>query len=178
MERFNRSYKALMYRMFSMQGKYVWHDKVNHLLDIYNSRKHRTIGMAPKDVTEKDEARLLNTVYNYPRETTKKPRFNVGDYVRLSKYKGVFEKKYTPNWGVEIFQIAKRNLIIPETYNLVDDRKEEITGKFYSHELQRVKHKDGYLIEKIIRKKGNKLYCKFLGFDTSFNGWVDSSTVD
>lgn len=133
--------------------------------------------MAPAAVTRDDEARLLKTVYNYPSQCSKPPKLSVGDTVRLSKYKGIFEKGYTPNWGTELFKIVKVNTQWnPETYNLVDIHNEKISGGFYRYELQKVKNSDGYLIERVLKRKPGKIYVKFLGFASKHNAWIDDDT--
>jgi hypothetical protein len=93
-----------------------------------------------------------------------KSKFKVGDFVRVSKYRQVFSKSYTPNWSNEIFSIKKVQQTVPRTYLLQDEDGEPILGGFYAHELQTVKHLNFYLIQKILRKKGNsKYYVKWLG---------------
>ena len=66
-------------------------------------------------------------------------RFNVGDRVRICKFKNIFAKGYTPNWSKEIFVINKLNDTVPYTYNLKDLNGEEIIGSFYNRELQKTK---------------------------------------
>ena len=66
----------------------------------------------------------------------KDSRFKVGDRVRISKFKNIFAKGYTPNWSSEIFIINKINDAVPYTYNLEDLNGEEIIGSFYDRELQ------------------------------------------
>ena len=69
----------------------------------------------------------------------KDSRFKVGDRVRISKFKNIFAKGYTPNWSKEIFVADKINDAIPYTYNLKDLNDEEIIGSFYDRELQKTK---------------------------------------
>ena len=69
----------------------------------------------------------------------KDSRFNVGDRVRISKFKNIFAEGYTPNWTREIFIINKINDTVPYTYNLKDLNNEEIIGSFYDRELQNTK---------------------------------------
>ena len=69
----------------------------------------------------------------------KSARYNVGDRVRISKFKNTFSKGYTPNWSREIFIINKINDTVPYTYNLQDLNDEEIIGSFYNKELQKAK---------------------------------------
>ena len=88
----------------------------------------------------------------------KDPKFKVGDHVRISKYKNIFAKRYTPNWSEEVFVISKITKTVPQTYVINDFNGEEIIGTFYEKELQKTNQKE-FRIEKVI-KKGNKLYVK------------------
>ena len=89
--------------------------------------------MKPKDV-KYDNKRLYIDEYN-----KKDSRFNVGDRLRISKFKNIFAKAYTPNWSKEIFIINKTNDTVPYTYNLKDLNDEEIICTFYDRELQKTK---------------------------------------
>lgn len=62
--------------------------------------------MRPIDVGSLDEIRLLTTIYKKTKAESK-PKYKVGDCVRISRYKHVFEKEYTPNWSTEIFKIKE-----------------------------------------------------------------------
>ncbi|XP_077260479.1 uncharacterized protein LOC143896450 [Temnothorax americanus] len=104
-------------------------------------------------------------------------RFRVDDPVRVSKFKTIFEKGYTPNWTTEIFRIARVQRTNPVTYLLKDIRGEAIAGGFYEHELLRVSDPDVYLVEKVLRKRGNQVYVKWLGMDSSHNSWIDKTSV-
>lgn len=171
-ERFNRTLKTNMWKQFSLRGNHKWHDIVQDLVTKYNDTKHRTIQTKPRLVTSKNESEVLEQ-FRYTRERRrKKPKFAVGDRVRVSKYKHVFEKGYTPNWTVEIFTVVKVLLTRPYTYILKDYQNTEIAGGFYEEELLKVKHDDVYLIEKTLRRKGNQRYVKWLGFDKSHNSWT------
>lgn len=100
--------------------------------------------MAPNKVTHQNEQMLLDTVYNYVWNigVKFKPKFKVGDFVRLSKYKHIFEKSYTPNWTTEIFKIRKIQHTNPITCLLVDLNEQPIEGTVYQEELQIVQQKD------------------------------------
>ena len=71
--------------------------------------------------------------------SSKRSRFKVGDRVRISKFKNIFAKGYTPNWSKEIFIVDKINDTVPYTYNIKDLNDEEIIGRFYDRELQKTK---------------------------------------
>jgi len=86
--------------------------------------------------------------------------------VRVSKYKTIFEKGYTPNWTTEVFKIVKIQHINPVTYLLKDYRGKSIVGAFYEYELHRASYPDIFLVEKVLHRRGNEVYVKWLGFAT------------
>lgn len=175
-ERLNRTLKSNLYRQFSMQGTYKWIDILSGLVNDYNNTKHRTIKMKPNQVSKKNEKALLNSVYSHVK-IFKKGKFKVGDYVRISKNRQIFDKGYTPNWTTEIFSIRKVQITNPVTYLLNDYEQNPIKGGFYEAELQKAKYPDTYLVEKVVRKKNGKLYVKWLGFDSTHNSWIDEKDL-
>ena len=102
----------------------------------------------------------------------KDPKFKVGDHVGISKYKNIFAKGYTPNWSEEDFVVSKIKNTVPWTYVINDLNGEEIIGTFYEKELQKTNQQE-FRIEKVIKKKGDKLYVKWKGYDSSFDSWID-----
>ena len=90
-ERFNRTFKNAMGKKCSLQGNYKWLDIVPELIASYNNRKHRTIGMKPKYVTKTNTSQVL-LKFTQERKPMKRSRFKVGDKVRVSRMKHVFEK--------------------------------------------------------------------------------------
>ncbi|XP_024884665.1 uncharacterized protein LOC112462840 [Temnothorax curvispinosus] len=165
-----------MWKLFTLQGSYRWIDSLPRLLSNYNRRRHRTIRMRPADVTPTVAEKLLRTVYGRAKIAAP-AKFRVGDPVRVSKFKTIFEKSYTPNWTTEIFRIAKVQRTNPVTYLLKDVRGEAIAGGFYKHELLRVSNPDVYLVEKVLHKRGNQAFVKWLGMDSSHNSWIDKVSV-
>ncbi|KAK5639114.1 hypothetical protein RI129_000458 [Pyrocoelia pectoralis] len=105
----------------------------------------------------------------------KKHRFNVGDVVRISKYKSIFAKGYTSNWSSELFKIAKLQVTNPVTYLLEDMKGKPILGGFYEQELQKVKYPDVYLVERVLRRKNDKVYVKWWGLNE--NSWIDKNNI-
>lgn len=173
-ERFNRTLKTKMWKQLHLNGSYKWLDILPELIGTYNNTRHSTIRMTPQKVftgNKRIQQQLLNTVYNYKFDL-KMPKFRAGDHVRISKQKHLFEKGYTANWTGEIFTIYKVLQTSPITYLLKDYTDGNIAGSFYEEELQRVKYSDVYLIEKIIKKQGDRMYVKWLGFDDSHNSWI------
>ena len=80
-----------------------------------------------------------NKIVYIDEHNEKSARFNVGDRVRISKFKNIFAKGYTPNWSTEIFIVDKINDTVPYTYNIKDLNSENIIGSFYDKELQKTK---------------------------------------
>ena len=101
----------------------------------------------------------------------KNPKFKIGDNVRIPKYKNVFAKSYTPNWPEEVNLIKKDENTMPWAYIINDLNGKEIVGTFYENKLQKTNQK-GFTIEKVIKRKGNKLYVKWKGYDNSLNSWI------
>ena len=102
----------------------------------------------------------------------KDPKFKVDDHARISKYKNIFAKGYTPNWSKEVFVISKIKNTVPWTYVINDLNGEEITGSFYEKELQKTSQ-EKFRIEKVLKRKGDKLYVKWKGYNNCFNSWID-----
>ena len=122
-------------------------NKIDDIVKEYNNKYHTSIKMKPVDVTD-------NTYTDFKKEVNDKdPKFKVGDYVRISKYKNTFAKGYTPNWSEEIS-----------------------IGTFYEKKLQ-CKSQNEFRIEKRIKRKGNKLYLKWKDSNNSFNSWIDKKDI-
>lgn len=173
-ERFNRTLKNKMWKQFTLQGSYKWINILPDLMISYNNTKHQKIKMKPKDVCVKNEKQLLHSIYITPHRVKRLVgKFKIGDKVRVSKYKHIFEKGYTPNWTTEIFTIKTAKNTNPPTYKLVDYQDQPIDGGFYEEELSKVQYPDGYLVEKVLRKRRDQLYVKWLGFDNSHNSWIN-----
>ena len=151
-------------------SKNVYIDKLDDIVDEYSNTYHRTIKMKPIDVKD-------ITYINFEKEVNKKdPKFKVGDYVRISKYKNTFAKGYMPNWSEEFFVINKIKNTVPWTYVINDRNGEEIIGTFYEKKLQKTNQKE-FRIEKVLKKKGDKLYVKWKGYNNSFNSWIDKKDL-
>ena len=110
---------------------------------------HRTIKMKPADVKD-------NTYIDFKIEANDKdPKFKVGNHVRISKYKNIFAKGYTPNWSEEVFVVSKIKNTVPWTYVINDLNGEKIIGTFYEKELQKTNQQE-FRLGKVIKRKGNK----------------------
>lgn len=176
-ERWNRTLKTAMWKKFSLNGNYKWVDILPDLVSTYNNTVNSKIKMKPVDVNEKNAELLRLHVYNNYDVSEPKAKFKPGDRVRISKSKTIFTKGYLPSWSTELFSIAKVKKTKPVTYELKDYNDQPIEGTFYREELQKTKHPDVYLIEKILKKRGGKVYVKWLGFDSTHNSWVSKEDL-
>jgi len=105
-ERFNRSLKQRLWRMFTTTSSYHILNKLDSLVnDNYNQSVHRIIKMKPADVTIFNAQDVWRALYR-KQSAPKKYQFNVGGQVKISKHKSIFEKDYLPSWTEETFTIA------------------------------------------------------------------------
>ncbi|XP_075210348.1 uncharacterized protein LOC142317681 [Lycorma delicatula] len=164
-----------MWRKFTEQGNYRWTRILDELINNYNNRVHRSTGLKPQDVSYKNERKLLinlSKTAKKRRRCTVASKFNVGDKVRISKYKKTFAKGYLPNWTNEVFTICKVKMTQPITFVLKDGKGEIVKGSFYTEELSKIKYGNVYLVEKVLKKRGNKLLVRWLGFDKKEDSWI------
>ena len=151
-------------------SKNVYIDKLDDIVNEYNNTYHRTIKMKPVDVKD-------NTYIDFKKEVNDKdPKFKVGDHVRISKCKNIFAKGYTPNWSEEVFVIKNVNNAVPWIYIINDLDRKEIIGTFYEKELRKTNQQEAR-IEKVIKRKADKSYVKWKGYDSSFNSWIDKKDL-
>ena len=148
-------------------SKNVYIDKLDDIVNEYNNIKHRVTPIDVKDNTYIDFGKEVND---------NDPKFKVGNDVGISKYKNIFSKGYTPNWSEEVFVIKKIKHTVLWTYVIDDLNGEGITGTFYEKELQKIDQQE-FRIEKVTKKKGDKLYVKWKGYDNSFNSWIDKKRL-
>ena len=169
-ERFIRTIKNKIYKDMTSISKNVYIDKLDDIVNEYNNTSHRTIKIKPVYVKHDKYINIGKDVND------KDPNFRVGDHVRISKCKNIFAKDYTPNWSEEIFVIKEIKNTVPWTYVTNDLNGEEIIGTFYKKELQKI-YQQEFRIEKIVKKKGIKLYVKWKGYGNSFNSWIDKKDL-
>ena len=156
-------------------SKNVYINKLDDIVNEYNNIYHKTIKMKPVDVKDNtyiDSMELHSAGLHF----NKDPKFKVGDHVRISKYKNIFSKGYTPNWSDKLFVIKKVKNTATWTYVVNDLNGDEITGTFYEKELQKT-YQQEFRIEKIIKRKGDQLYVKWKGYDNSLNSWIDKKDL-
>lgn len=184
-ERSIRTIKNKIFKYLAYKGTFRYIDVLNDIVKSYNDGFHRTIKMAPSNVNDKNILQVYRNIRESQKIPVKKKRakLRVGNYVRITKTKGAFERGFMPGWSSEIFKvksIARRNPIV---YYLEDLAGEEIVGTFYEMEVQKVNFDEGAsrAIEKVIKQrtrgKSIQYLVKWQSYPNSFNSWVDSKTV-
>ena len=150
-ERSIRNLTTKVYKYMTSVSKNVFIDKLDDIVNEYDNTYRRTINMKPVDV--KDNAHIDSA-----KEVNDKDfKFEVGDHVRISKYKNIVAKGYTPNLSEEVFVVKKVKSTVAWTYFINDLNGEEILGTFYEKELRKA-NQQKFRIEKVIKRKRKKLY--------------------
>ena len=134
--------------------------------------------MTPLNASKKSNENIVRKNYNFE-STVKKPKFSIGDKVRISLLKNSFEKGYTSNWSEQIYIIDDIKSSYVHYYYLKDLNGNKIDIMFYEQELLKtnIEESDLYKIEKIIKKIGNKYLVKWRGYDDSFNSYVNKNDI-
>ena len=184
-ERFNRTFKTHMYRYFTAKNTQRYIDVLEDLVQSYNNRYHSSIKMKPNEVTSENSRKVFENLYgSLPlKKTPPRYKFREGDIVRISKYRGVFDKMYRFSYTHEYFFVTECIPRVPVVYKLRDLNGEIIKGTFYEHELQRVKITKNtvFQIDKILDKKRDGgvdlVLVKWRGWDTRFNSWIPARQV-
>ena len=120
-------------------SKNVYFDVLNYIVDEYNNTYHKTVKMKPIDVKSNSYAE-----YNVD-SNEKDPKFKIGVHVRISKYKNIFGKGYTPNWSEEVFVVSKIKNTVPWTHVISDLNGEKLLELFMKKNCRRLIKKNlGY----------------------------------
>ena len=130
-----RTLKTKIYKYMTFISKNVYINKLDNIVNEYNNTYHRNIKMKPVDVT--DNAYIDSVeLHSNKKVNDKDPKLKVGDHVKISNYKNIFPKGYTPNWSEDVFVIKKVKNTVPWTYVINDLNDDEIIGIFNEKELQ------------------------------------------
>ena len=185
-ERFNRTMREKMQRYFTFVDNNRYIEVLEGLVESYNNSYHRSIKRTPNSVKKDNEPEVFLNLYKYNKKEGEKSElklnFQLGDRVRISKTKNIFDKGYMPNWTFEYFIIKTIIPSLPPTYILKDLLEEELSGSFYETELQKVDQKEEvFRIEKILQSKTVKkkkfFLIKWLGWPDKFNSWEPENNL-
>ena len=175
-ERFNRTFKERLYRYFTTANTLKFEDVLQDLVQGYNATPHRSIGMAPQDVTWKNEQAAWKHLYGKPTKHTK-AKFKVGDRVRLNKIHRTFKKSYLPGWTEEVFVVHRVNPGAIPTYKIREWDDTPVQGTFYEQDLQKVHVSDIFRVEKVVKRQKDQLLVKWKGWPDKYNSWISSRDV-
>jgi hypothetical protein len=164
-ERFNRTIKQKLYKYMTYKDTKRYIDVLPDMVHSYNNTYHRSIKMTPTEASQpENEKRAWRNLYSgrvserelggrRGRKKKKQIRFKyqVGDYVRLSEERKVFQKGYKQRWTEEVYRIVKQSSRDPVVYRLEDLTGEPLIGSFYELELQRVSKPESEGIDKILQ---------------------------
>ena len=176
-ERFNRTLKGEMWKLFTVQGNFKWLQILPDIIERYNNKVHSTIGLKPVDVNKHNEEQILMRIVRSRKMKVYKQKYKVGDKVRVSLRFKQLSKGYWPRWSNEVYTVSKVQPTNPPTYILKDSKGEVLKGGFYQEELSKTKFSDTYLVQKVIRRKGDRLLVRWLGFDKSHDSWISQSEL-
>ena len=176
-ERYNKTILNKIYKNFTLNNNTIWINDLDKLTNEYNNSYHRSIKMKLINASEKSKENIVrNHLYNF-KIINKKPKFSIGDKVRISLLKNTFEKSYTSNWSEEIFIIDNIKTSNVHYYFLKDLHGEKIDGSFYEQELLKTKQNNLYIIEKIISKNKDRYLVKWKNYPDKFNSYVNQNDI-
>ena len=176
-ERFIRTLRSKIESNFILSQTTVWYDILPELMREYNNSYHRSIGMTPNDATKPENfSKVFKRLYPKKNQREETSILHIGDRVRISIHKRLFEKGATANWSEEIFEITDIVDIIPKVYRIKDLADEDVEGTFYREQLQKTSQ-NIYRIDRIVRKRRNEVLVKWSGYPDKFNSWIPATDV-
>ncbi len=191
-ERVIRTFKKKIFQLFSERNSFHYIDKLQALVENYNHTINRTTGTYPANVTSKNQNQVFLNLYGNIKEIgkevlaskkqLKEKLIDVHDFVRIQINKGIFSKKYNDTFSSEIFQVQEIIKSNPLEFKLADLLGEEILGKFYSEELQKIDMKyEDFIVKNILKKwkKDGELFYKveWLNYGDKFNSTISSKSL-
>jgi hypothetical protein len=172
-ERFNRTMKLWM-----SNDDENWLNALPKLIDEYNNKNHTGIEAIPNQVFEQEaipEGKKLIATKDF----TDKPKFKVGDTVRLSRMKNQFEKQ-TNNWTKRVYTVSKVLNTNPITYKVDDIVDGTVEGSFYKQELQKT-DMNFFLIDEIKKRRtrnGKKeILVTWIGYEDLKPEWIQETAL-
>lgn len=187
-ERFNRSIQAILYRFITENQSETYEPRLQSLVEVYNTRKHRTLNfMTPTDAEKaENQARVLsahNAHYAAIAAKRKAPKYSVGERVRVKNIPLTrFHRGYHQSFRLEEFEIVRVNERMPIPMYILKSRNdgEEVKGGFYAEELQPIKG-DVFKIQVLKRRKRKgreEIFVHYVGWDNSHDEWIPAQNVD
>ena len=179
-ERFNRTLKERLYRYFTVKNTLKYLPVLKDLVMGYNRSYHRSIKMAPDQVTVQNEEQVWKNLYVKRLKVKRtRPTLKVGDRVRLNKKYRIFKKGYLPGWTEEVFVVARAVAGVVPYYKIQEWDGTPVVGTFYAQDLQKVTVKDDDLfrVEKIVKRKGDKVLVRWKGWPDKYDSWIEKRAL-
>ena len=179
-ERFNRTLKERLYRYFTVKNTLKYLPVLKDLVMGYNRSYHRSIKMAPDQVTVQNEEQVWKNLYVKRLKVKRtRPTLKVGDRVRLNKKYRIFKKGYLPGWTEEVFVVARAVAGVVPYYKIHEWDGTPVVGTFYAQDLQKVTVKDDDLfrVEKIVKRKGDKVLVRWKGWPDKYDSWIEKRAL-
>jgi transposase InsO family protein len=180
-ERFNRTFKQKLYRYFTTSNTLSFVPVLQALVNGYNRTYHRSIKMAPNKVTLKNSPQVWKSLYGKKSiKRVSKMYLKVGDRVRLNKKFRLFKKSYLPGWTEEVFVVRSVRRGMVTTYKIEEWDGTPVKGTFYAQDLQKVivDDNDIFRIEKIVKRRGDKVLVHWKGWPDKYDSWLEKHQVD
>lgn len=174
-ERLIKTFKMKLYPKMAIRSSLRYIDFLQEVVDDYNNSNHRTIHMTPKEASRKVNEKLLQQTVFKNHRVRVVTKFKIGDSVRISNKRFIFSRGFHTQFSTEVFKVHQVNNKFPPTYKLSDHTGEVILGSFYEPEMTSVAHEDVFLVERVIRRRGDKDFVKWLGYEDRFNSWIKRS---
>lgn len=154
-----------------------WIDLLEPTVNYLNDRTHTRLHLSPNEMGTRVGENYLKKLYSNKPEITKKFKFKINDMVRISYPKKLFDRLYFTNYTPELYKIVAISTYSPPMYVISDANNNILPRKFYENEILKPKHKDIFLIDRIIKKKNKKVLVKWSGYPDSFNSWIDIDSL-
>ena len=188
-----RLIQTLKHKLFRYMIKHRTQRYIDVLQDVvysYNHTVHRSLGDKPSAITKAKQGEsslqqyLLRQTKSQKQKHTRKFRFKVGQTVRISHVRSLFDREYSQKWTGELFKIHTRfrREGVP-VYTLIDWDKERVKGTFYEPEIQAVNVDESieYQIEKILKRrtknKRKEVLVRCLHWPKKYDSWIREEDV-
>ena len=171
--------KNIMGKYFTANNTQKYIDVLSSMVEKYNNTYHRSIKLTPSDSRNPAKYQHVHNAL-YAKVNARKatsPIFYVDNKVRITRKKGMFETRFTPNWTEEVFTISSVKDTKPLTYTIKDTLREQVQGTFYDQELQSSVQKY-FRIERVLKNKKNQVFVNWKGYSNAFNSCVPLADLE